>query len=189
MSSSATDAASRASDPTSAGSSSGVAYPSFVHSLPGGDLIITDSRMHTLHVLSLAGDLKRVLDDEALQFPMGVASDGDVLFVADGLGDCIHSLRLSTGAPLSSVGGLSYPHGLAVAGGTLYVADWGNHRIMTFDRDTLQPLGPIGRGPGEGEGELCYPRGVAVASCLAQCSCLPLRRESCEARKMQVLCL
>ena len=71
--------------------------------------------------------------------------------MADGLGDCIHSLRLSTGAPLSSVGGLSYPHGLAVAGGTLYVADWGNHRIMTFDRDTLQPLGPIGRGPGEGE--------------------------------------
>ena len=138
----------------------GTAYPSFVHSLVGGDLCITDMRTHALHVLTLAGDFKRTIDASgALQFAMGVTSDGDSIFVADGLADCIHRLQLSTGALLATVGGLSYPHGLALAGGTLFCADWGNHRVQTFNSDTLEPLSAIGQ-MGEGAADLCYPRGV-----------------------------
>lgn len=141
----------------------GTAYPSFVHSLVGGDLCITDMRTHALHVLTLAGDFKRTIDASgALQFAMGVTSDGDSIFVADGLADCIHRLQLSTGALLATVGGLSYPHGLALAGGTLFCADWGNHRVQTFNSDTLEPLSAIGQ-MGEGAADLCYPRGVAAA--------------------------
>ena len=53
----------------------GTSYPSFVHSLAGGDLCITDMRTHALHVLTLAGDFKRTIDASgALQFAMGITS-------------------------------------------------------------------------------------------------------------------
>ena len=44
--------------------------PSFVVTLPGGDLCITDVETHALHVLSLNGDLQGVLAPD-LKFPMG----------------------------------------------------------------------------------------------------------------------
>lgn len=149
---------------TSSASDGSALYPTFVHSLPGGELVMTDARTHTLHVLTLQGEFRRTItgDGDGIGFPMGVASHGDVLFVADGLTDAVHRLQLSTGRMLASVGGLSCPHSLAIAGDTLYCADWGNHRVQCFDVRTLQPLMSIG-GLGENNGALCYPRGLATA--------------------------
>ena len=149
---------------SSASDATGSLYPTFVHSLPGGELVVTDDRTHTLHVLTLQGEFRRTItgDGDGIGFAMGVASHGDVLFVADGLTDVVHRLQLSTGRILASAGGLSCPHSLAVAGDTLFCADWGNHRVQCFDARSLQPLMSIG-GFGEGDGALCYPRGLATA--------------------------
>jgi len=135
--------------------------PSFVATLPGGDLCVTDVLTHQLHVLSLAGELKRTVDaSPRLQFPMGIACDGECLYVADGHSDCILKIRLADGETVAHVGGLQYPHGVAYAGGRLFVCDCFNHRLVVYD-SRLVELRAIGR-RGVGHGEFMYPRGVAV---------------------------
>jgi hypothetical protein len=155
--------------------------PAFACKLPGGELCVTQEPHHQLLCLTLSGELRNVVDPsgELLQFPTGIACDGESLFVADGLGDRVHRLRLpnfrlcaSTSDDLS----LHYAHGVCLhptvemegSGGgsvarTLFVADWGNHRIVALDPDTLAVSFVFGR-KGRGPGELMYPRGVASLS-------------------------
>ena len=140
--------------------------PSFVVMLPGGELCITDNTTHHLHCLTLAGDFKRELGEASVQFAMGLASDGESLFVADGFSNCIVKLRLADGVQTGRADNLEYPHALAYAGGTLFCADWGNHRVVAYD-SALRPLFTIG---GDGSpalgvaapGSFMYPRGLVT---------------------------
>ena len=136
--------------------------PSFVTTVPGGYLCVTDVLTHQLHILSLAGDLKQTIESSPrLQFPMGVACDGECLFVADGHSDSVVKIRLADGETLARADGLQYPHGVAHASGRLFVCDCFNHRLVVYDASTLRELRAIGR-RGSGHGEFMYPRGVAT---------------------------
>jgi len=105
---------------------------------------------------------------------MGLASDGESLFIADRSNHRVQKVRLRDGQPLASIagsgggsGGLWGPYGLALfqegRGGRrlLLVADANNSRLATFDAIELNRLGVSG-GHGDGPRQLDRPRGVAV---------------------------
>eukprot|EP00967_Tisochrysis_lutea_P091841 scaffold132180_cov31-Tisochrysis_lutea.AAC.1 len=146
--------------------------PSFA-TFYGGDLYITEARSHALHQLSLAGDLRRVIAADVLEFPMGVAIDSldQTIFVADGLTGYLYAISLENGEVLHSTGGLNYPHGVALAADTVFVCDWGRHCVAAFDlelnfkfsigggRESQDASGELG----DMDPSLCYPRGVATS--------------------------
>ena len=90
-------------------------------------------------------------------FPLGVACDGEALFVADCDNSRIQKLRLAGGAPLGCIGTYGdgnsqflYPDALCVAAGTVYVWTTDLTWRYTFGRE------------GSGYGKFRHPRGVAV---------------------------
>ena len=142
--------------------------PSFSCLLPNGELCITQEPTHTLLCLTVAGELRNVVDPSGslLNFPMGCACDEGALYVADGFGNMVHKLRLPDfkhEASTSASVGLDYPHGMCIATCSgvciLFVADWGNHCIRAIDPATLGLMYEFGS-KGSGPGEFRYPRGV-----------------------------
>ena len=79
------------------------------------------------------------------QHPLGVALDGDRLFVADSFNNVIRAIDLKTGAVETFLGtgkadegtpdaiGFYEPGGISFAAGKLYVADTNHHRIVVVD--------------------------------------------------------
>ena len=145
--------------------------PTFLATLPTGELVITHCETHTLLVLTVGGELRNVVDPggSLLAFPMGVACDGSALFVVDGYGDCVHRFSLPALQPEASSrggGAMHYPHGCCLHRPSrsdrqplLYVADWGHHRIVALDAATLTEVFSFG-GKGCAVGQFRYPRGV-----------------------------
>ena len=151
--------------------------PAYACKLPSGEICVTQEPSHQLLCLTLSGDLRNVVDPcgELLRFPTGIACDGASLFVADGLADRVHRLRLPDFKPCASTSDslqLHYVHGICLhrakadASGDvsgrqlLYLTDWGHHRIVALDPDTLSQsytFGSKGRGPGQ----FMYPRGIS----------------------------
>ncbi|NLX23263.1 MAG: redoxin domain-containing protein [Phycisphaerae bacterium] len=87
--------------------------------------------------------------DKALfQHPLGVALQGEYLFVADTFNHLIRRVRLSDGQTTTWLGtgkpdvgtpddiGLFEPGGISVAGNTLYIADTNHHRVLAADLQT-----------------------------------------------------
>eukprot|EP00966_Prymnesium_polylepis_P241537 5585688-Prymnesium_polylepis.1 len=103
-----------------------------------------------------------------LNLPSGLACDESALYVADQGTHQVHRLDVSDFAPIGIAGGpgsdagqLTSPQGVALVNNVLYVSDSHNHRIVTFHPQLLEPAGaPFGR-EGCGDGEFCYPHGLA----------------------------
>jgi len=134
--------------------------PSFAVTLPGGCLCVTALRTHRLHCLSLAGEFKAEVGAQIVQFPMGLAADGEHIFVADGFSNVVVKICLADGALVARAGDLDYPHGVALAGGMLFCADFGNHRVVAFSTG-LERLYAFGS-EGSAAGEFRYPRGLTA---------------------------
>ena len=130
-----------------------------------------------------------------LKYPMGLATDGTHLFVADSHNHRVQQLRISDGRSVDSIGAqgsghgqLDFPEGLALVRGSehggsnaalvsdrelavgnsdrLYVADQFNCRICVFGVSPLRYLTSIGR-YGSAPLEFNGPTGIAVhAGCL-----------------------
>ena len=88
------------------------------------------------------GDKDGVGDEARLQHPIGIAIDGDTLYVADSYNHKIRKIDLKTnncttylgnGKPGDSLTQLSEPSGLTVLDGHLFVADTNNHRILKIN--------------------------------------------------------
>jgi thiol-disulfide isomerase/thioredoxin len=96
------------------------------------------------------GDIDATGDDVRLQHPVGIATDGSRVYIADTYNHRIKVLdpakrtvralvALNRAGHADGVGNAARfdePGGLSLAGRTLYVADTGNHAIRTVDVDT-----------------------------------------------------
>ena len=90
------------------------------------------------------GDIDGVGNEARLQHPLGVAVDGDLLYVADTYNSKIKRVTLSSNSIESWIGGdagwqdgpspaFNEPGGIDLDGGTLYVADTNNHVVRIVD--------------------------------------------------------
>lgn len=105
------------------------------HDLPNGRTLFT------------FGDRDAIGSEARLQHPLGVALNGDTLFVADAYNHKVRAVDLKTRETTTFLGDgtfgsrlepvrLHEPAGMTVAAGTLFVADTSNHRILAVDLKT-----------------------------------------------------
>ena len=104
--------------------------------------------------------------------PVDVAADPEGnLFVVDEGAHRVSSFD-AAGEPLHAwgdfgpeVGLFGHPSGITWQGGRVYVSDADNHRVQVFEPDgtPIYEWGKHALRPGEGEGSLHYPTGVAVS--------------------------
>jgi len=144
----------------------------------GGRLLVADRARHVVEEFDLDGGHVRTLGRPGtgpgeLMSPRDVALGADGrAYVADSDNDRVQVFA-ADGSPLFSFGGFgpfpgmfAGPAALEARAGMLFVADRANHRVQVFDLDG-QPLyewGIHALRPGEGEGRLHYPSGLAVAA-------------------------
>lgn len=130
-------------------------HPGFTTILPTGEIAVADNhRVRVLsadgqRVLSVMGVAAEALDGQSghrgLFHPMGVASDGRLLWVADRSNNRVQALRLLDGALVGVSsrggqvqGGVWGPYGLAHADDWLYAADANHDRVAVFHAPTLR---------------------------------------------------
>ena len=88
------------------------------------------------------GDQDGIGDVARFQHPLGIAIDGNTLYIADSYNHRIRQLTLADNAVTSWIGDgkpgiaitpaqLNEPGGLSIADGRLFIADTNNHRILT----------------------------------------------------------
>jgi len=143
--------------------------------------------LSTGEVTTVAGDgtdgfLDGVGTSAQFSFPVGVAVQGDNLFVSDFNNHRIRKIILSTGEVTTVAGSgtsgfadgtgttaqFSFPAGVAVQGDNLFVADRNNHRIRkiilsTGEVTTVAGSGTSGFADGTGtSAQFSFPAGVAV---------------------------
>jgi thiol-disulfide isomerase/thioredoxin len=93
------------------------------------------------------GDVDAIGGEARLQHPLGLAIDGNFLYVADSYNHKIKRVNLTTRELTSWLGTgkegvavdppqFAEPAGLAIANGQLYVADTNNHRICVVNLET-----------------------------------------------------
>ena len=154
--------------------------PSYATVLANGDVCVSDSSNNQLKVLSSGGETLRTLgcnsattdcsakSEDAAMFlhPTGLASAGDVLYVAE-WSHRVQKLHLPDGKQLAVAGtrgngerDLMYPEGLVLAGGKLFVADSNNHRIVMYSKG-LRWYSAFGS-RGQRQGQFEHPSGLAA---------------------------
>jgi len=98
------------------------------------------------------GDVDAVGAEARFQHPLGIALDGNQLYIADSYNHKIRRIELESAAVTTWLGDgkpgpelnpprLSEPGGLAIADGRLFIADTNNHRILSVslaDRSTSE---------------------------------------------------
>jgi sugar lactone lactonase YvrE len=201
-----TDPAAGEARPFAAPTAGSVLRPRGV-ALVGGTLYVSESDSNRVHMLDAAsfmplGELGQSSDTagtsngngtsaSSLATPLGVASDGSTLWVADSgnnrvVGYGVTS-RPSTGAPATVAvgqpglltngfnqastaagGATSQPHGLALSNGKLYIADTNNHRVLVMKTPVMAGAQPV-QVYGQPNGTLALPNsgGAPTASTLA----------------------
>lgn len=93
------------------------------------------------------GDVDGLGNNARLQHPLGVAVDGDILYVADTYNSKIKRVDIASGSISSWLGGepgwadgssplFNEPGGLSFDNGMLYVADTNNHSVRVIDPAT-----------------------------------------------------
>jgi hypothetical protein len=115
----------------------------------GANLFVTDFVGNTIRkiviatgvVTTLAGSASSASADTdgtgssaSFAHPMGIATDGAKLFVADWDGNTLRQVVIASGAVTTPVGpskGLLNPRGVAADGSKVYIADWGNNKIVS----------------------------------------------------------
>jgi hypothetical protein len=75
--------------------------------------------------------------DAPTDYPMGLASDGESLFVVDWRHATIHEINLDDGKKIRTFDApVTHPHGLAFGGGLLWVGDDHNGQVCGLDPET-----------------------------------------------------
>ncbi|HUQ70179.1 MAG TPA: thioredoxin-like domain-containing protein [Planctomycetaceae bacterium] len=93
------------------------------------------------------GDVDAIGNEARLQHPLGLAIDGNLLYVADSYNHKIKRINLTTRESATWLGTgkagtavdvpqFAEPAGLSIAQGKLFVADTNNHRICVVDLET-----------------------------------------------------
>ena len=121
-----------------------VAEPRHIAFSSKGDMFVTSSATHSIHVYDKCGPKKKEIGkygkgDLEFIFPRGIAITGEVVFVSDRENNRVqkfttHGKFLSMfGSRGSGDGQLLGPQGLTIApDGMIYVSDRHNHRIVVF---------------------------------------------------------
>ena len=122
----------------------GIQQPCFIAFSNNGDMFVTSPSDHSIYVYDSSGRQKTTIGTGSLQLnnPMGIAINGDIMYVAEIEENKIHKLTLegeflgTFGSKGSGKGQFSYPWGICIGpDGRIYVADNGNHRIQVFHSD------------------------------------------------------
>ena len=118
-----------------------VGRPGYICSSDDYGILVSDIRNHCIHILNHDGLVKRQIGSPGsgkgqLEYPFGLATDGENILVADGANDRIQVFRYdgtfvsvieSRGDPLDE------PRGLAITkDGYVYVVDRDNHCIKKY---------------------------------------------------------
>ena len=155
------------------GAFEGVMGPTYPLSLGPGSLALSDvgpirTRGETfngrIRILSAHGVPRRSL---GVDYPRGMATDGEHVYVVNSVRDAVHKVRLADGTlletgPAGGDGRMFGAEGVAYADGSLFVADVGRGRIVAFDtRPQLRWRRQFG-GPGAGRGQFNRPTGLAA---------------------------
>ena len=97
------------------------------------------------------GDVDARGDKARFQHPLGIAANGEHLYVADSYNHKIRRFEFATGNVTTWIGSgtsgastepllLSEPGGLSVADGKLFVADTNNHRVVSIELSSKQAM-------------------------------------------------
>lgn len=138
------------------------------------ELFVVDAKRHDIKVLAPDGSLVRVIGQRGsgpgeFNFPLAIAGDGDIVWVADTGNHRIQALRRSGefvtmfGQNGDAPGDMALPKGIATDGnGHIYVVDGRFENVQIFDRlgRLLLFFGEEGRGPGE----FWLPSGISIDS-------------------------
>jgi len=149
----------------------GVMAPTYPLALADGTVAVGDvgplrTRGETSHgrvrLLSPRGVPQRAI---GIDYPRGLASDGDHLYVVNSVRDTVLMVRLSDGKVLATASGDGRMFGLegvAHSEGSLYVADVGRGRILVFDTSPVLRYRRAYGGSGATRGQFNRPTGVAA---------------------------
>ncbi len=130
----------------------------------GRRIAVTDPGVGVVHLFDTTARKYTRIDSigsQLLSSPVGVAMDGDMLYVADSALARIFVLD-ADGKPVRTIDGLQRPTGLAwhAASRRLYAVDTTGHKVAAFGADG-QLLFEFGR-RGVGEGEFNFPSHVTI---------------------------
>ncbi len=161
-----------------------ISYPAeIVADSSGTRLYVSDSGNHRILALTTSGKLEFIigsglpgsqdgtLAEARFNRPVGLALDGDVLYVADTDNHAIRAVNLKTKEVKTVVGasaGLKYPWGLVVLNGKLYITVPGANQIWVSDLQTFETRPFAGTGvQGQTDGplsdaELAQPSGITT---------------------------
>lgn len=138
------------------------------------ELFVVDAKRHDIKVLAPDGSLVRVIGQRGsgpgeFNFPLAIAGDGDMVWVADTGNHRVQAFTRSGefvttfGQAGDSPGDMALPKGIATDGnGHIYVVDGRFENVQIFDRlgRLLLFFGQEGRGPGE----FWLPSGISIDS-------------------------
>lgn len=112
-----------------------------------GDIAVSDTQKHCVHLLNSSGMSKMDFGGEELNYPVGVAFDitEKNVIVADRDNHRVLVYSTKTGKLIRKIGRrgsgegqFDGPSGICVDGeGRIVVADWNNHRIQVFSSDGI----------------------------------------------------
>ena len=148
-----------------------IGYPCGIAFSDNGDMFVTSSTDHCIHVYDESGKRKATIGSMGsgvLQFksPRGITVNGEVVYVAEWGGHRIHKLTtggefISTfGTRGSGTGQLNNPSDVKISpDGKVYVADWNNDRVQVFNPDWT--ISHVINGRVSGDGRFSSPTGIA----------------------------
>jgi DNA-binding beta-propeller fold protein YncE len=153
------------------------AFPQGIAIAPNGNALVTDHNNFRVQTFDASGGFLDTWPAQVGGTPFGpeaiaIAADGSA-FVLDRLNHRVVKFD-SSGDDVAAIGShgagdgqFEFPEDVAIDGsGQVFVADAGNTRVQKFAPDAQDPdqyghVGTIGS-PGQGDGELAIPAGVAV---------------------------
>ena len=151
---------------------SGINEPMYIAFSDNGDMFVTSTSDHCIHVYDSSGKKKTTIGSRGsgelqFEYPRGIAISGEVVYVAEHGGNRIH--KLTTGGEfLGTFGQKGSDVGQFIIGpwainispeGKVYVADEGNSRIQVFHSDWT--LSHIIDGKVSGDGSFNSPTDIA----------------------------
>ena len=149
----------------------GIRHPLGIAFSDSGDMFVTSSTDHCVHVYDESGKRKATIGSwgsGALRFksPCGIAVNGEVVYVAERDGHRIH--KLTTGGEFigtfgmrgSGTGQFDFPSDVKISpDGKVYVADWNNDRVQVFNPNWT--ISHVIDGEASGAVRFASPAGIA----------------------------